>query len=90
MNWEVKAKQAGIELRCFSTPDELMAQLDSIPKETTIYIDSSLGNDIKGEEIAEQLHNLGYTNLYLATGYEPERFAHLTFLKGVIGKISPF
>ncbi len=90
MTWEVKATRAGFDFRAFATPAELFAELDTLPEDTIFYIDSSLGDEQKGEDIARSLYEKGYTNLYLTTGYEPERFKDLTFLKGVIGKEAPF
>ena len=37
-----------------------------------IYIDSNLGDNIKGEIESEKIFNLGFKNLYLATGYGKE------------------
>ena len=44
----------------------------------------------KGEELAREIYNQGYKNLYIATGFESNKFKELKFLKGVIGKVPPF
>jgi signal transduction histidine kinase len=89
MNWEDAAERAGVELKAFRTPAEFLAALETFSKTTPIYIDSALGGDVKGEELAADLRQKGFTDLCLATGYPPERFAHLPWLK-VIGKESPW
>lgn len=89
MNWEMSAETAGIELKAFTDPAEFLANLEAFPKDTPIYIDSELGEGIKGEDIAAGLREKGFTNICLATGHPPERFAHLPWLK-VIGKSSPW
>ena len=89
MNWETAAGEARVELKAFRTPAEFMANLAAFPKDTPIYIDSELEAEIKGEDIAADLKEKGFTNLRLATGHPPERFAHLPWLK-VIGKESPW
>lgn len=89
MNWETAAEEAGVELKAFRTPAEFLANLAAFPKDTPIYIDSELEAEIKGEDIAADLKEKGFTNLRLATGHPPERFAHLPWLK-VIGKESPW
>lgn len=61
-----------------------------IPKSSLIYIDSNLAGGLKGEDIAVKLHELGFPNLYIVSWHEPERFSHLTFLKGVQRKNPPF
>ena len=64
--------------------------VDAFDKDSTFYIDSNLSDNQKGETIAKELFGKGFKNLYLATGYEPEEFCHLNFLKGVIGKDPPW
>ena len=58
-----------------------MADLGNFPKDMPIYIDSELGEDVKGEKIAEDLKGKGFTNICLATAHPPEKFAHLPWLK---------
>jgi hypothetical protein len=59
-------------------------------KDITIYIDSNLGEGIKGEEYAKQLYKQGFSKLYLTTGYEAGSFSSMPWLAGVIGKTPPF
>jgi hypothetical protein len=89
MNWEDAAEHAGVKLKAFKTPAEFLMNLEAFPKDTPIYIDSELGADIKGENVAADLKEKGFTNIRLATGHPPENFAHLPWLK-VIGKESPW
>lgn len=81
MTWEIAAAEAGAELLGYTDPDEFMADLGQLPKDMPIYIDSDLGENIKGENIAADLTEKGYTNICLATAHPPERFAHLPWLK---------
>ena len=89
MNWKLAAKAAGAELKAFENPEDFAAVIKDLPKDTPIYIDSELGNDIKGEDIAKDLYGRGFSNLTMATGHGPEKFAHLPWLK-VTGKEPPW
>jgi len=89
MNWEDAAEAAGIELKAFKAPAGFLSDLEAFPKDTPIYIDSELGNDIKGENVAVDLRKKGFTNITLETGHPPERFSHLPWLK-VMDKESPW
>ena len=89
MNWSDAAGAAGVDLKAFTEPSAFMSSLDSFSKDIPIYIDSELGNGVKGEDIAAQLKEKGFTDLTLETGHGPERFAHLPWLK-VRGKESPW
>ncbi len=90
MTWKIAAKSGGVELKPFKTAADLLAQAAMLDKKTPVYIDSELGAGVKGEDIARQLHEAGFTNLYMETGHPPEEFAKLTFLKGVISKDPPW
>jgi hypothetical protein len=72
LNWSSFCEKKGIPFREFSSVDSFLASADSIPKDAKIYIDSNLGDDIKGEIESEKIFNLGFKNLYLATGYGKE------------------
>jgi signal transduction histidine kinase len=88
MVWDSKAKEKGVEFKSYADPSE--ANFEGLNKEACIYIDSNLANGLKGEELALKLFNDGFKNIYMATGYNPEDFKDLTFLKGVIGKSPPW
>lgn len=89
MNWRMAARAAGAELKACRTPAELEAALACLPKDAPIYIDSELGDGVKGEDISKDLHDKGYTALSLATGHSPDKFSHLPWLK-VTGKEPPW
>lgn len=89
LNWRTAARRAGAELSVFADPLELKAALNGIAKTTPLYIDSDLGAGLKGEEVAAELHTLGYVDISMATGHGPEKFSHLPWLK-VSGKEPPW
>lgn len=91
MIWEYGAKEnCGVDFRPFFKPEKLMNQLDTYDTSSTFYIDSCLDNDVKGEDIAKEIFNRGFENIYLATGYDPDHFGKLEFVKGVVGKNHPW
>ncbi len=89
MNWEEAAQEHGVELKAFTDPADFLARLGEFPKDIPLYIDSELGEGIKGENIAADLKEKGFTNIRLATGHPPEKFSHLPWLK-VISKEPPW
>jgi signal transduction histidine kinase len=89
--WKLAAKKVGVRLECFGTSQELFNNLSEISLNSTFYIDFSLGEALpNGLEVIQQLHNRGYRNLYLSTGYEKESFSNVHFLCGTIGKMPPW
>lgn len=89
MNWKLAAKAAGVEFNAYKTLKEFAAAVAVLPKATPVYIDSDLGEDVKGEDIAKDLHEKGFTAIIMATGHGPEKFSHLPWLK-VTGKEPPW
>ncbi len=89
MNWKMAAKAAGVELKAYKTPADFSAAIETLSKDAPVYIDSELGNDIKGEDIAKDLREKGFTDLTMTTGHGADKFAHLPWLK-VTGKEPPF
>jgi signal transduction histidine kinase len=80
----------GLQLVCFTSPTETEKTIEAYDKKTPIYIDSTLGNNIKGEDYAKVLYDKGFSELYLATGYNPDHFPPMPWIKGIVGKEPPF
>jgi signal transduction histidine kinase len=88
-NWSYKAKKKNLNFTAYKSPDDFFKNLNLYKKDTLFFIDSEL-DDTKGEDIALKLFELGFTELYLTTGYSKDRFSHLKFIKDVIDKTPPF
>lgn len=84
--WEMSAMLAGKDILTFNTIEDFEEALEGIDPSTPIYIDSELGNGIKGEEYAEGLFHRGFKELYLATGHDADHFGDLPWIKGIVGK----
>lgn len=86
INWSMFCKKNNINLKEFSTIDEFIDASSSIPKDSKIYIDSDLGNEIKGEVESERIFNMGYKNLYLATGHQKDEINKPSWIIEVYSK----
>lgn len=89
-NWKFIAKKKKQELSVFDGPEEFIENSHRYSKSTTIYIDSNLANGIKGEEVAREIHAMGFKNIYIETGYDASGFKEIPWIKGVIGKTPPW
>ncbi|HOJ85483.1 MAG TPA: HAMP domain-containing sensor histidine kinase [Elusimicrobiales bacterium] len=89
-NWEFSAKKKNIELDIYDNTESFIQNMDKYDFDTEIYIDSELGEDNKGEDIARNLYEIGYTNIYIETGHSFEKFKDLKYIKAVISKEPPF
>ncbi len=55
-----------------------------------IYVDSDLGNNLKGEVLSEKIYSMGFSEIYMATGHIAEDIKVPAWIKGVRGKTPPF
>lgn len=91
MSWQLSAKKENKNILSYHSVEMLMRDIDTFPNTIPFYIDSSLGqNQLRGEEVAQILFNLGYKNLFISTGYDKEYFKDMPWIKDVIGKRAPF
>lgn len=89
LTWKARAKKQGICLKTYKSSKDFFANESKLPLGTIFFIDSELDNE-KGEDIAQTLHAQGFTEIYMASGYDKNHFSHLPFLKGVHGKTPPW
>lgn len=90
MAWEIAAESKGLRCLALKSRAELLANVEQLPKHTPIYLDSELGDEVQGMDLARELHARGFFDLYLATGHAPESFPRIAFLKGIVGKEPPW
>jgi signal transduction histidine kinase len=90
MAWCDAAKEANKVIKTFFTYDDFLTEHKQLTQRAPIYIDVSLAGGVRGEEVAKKVFDLGFYNIYLATGFEKTEFNNLFFLKGVIGKDPPW
>lgn len=86
ISWSSYCLKNKIPFKGFKSVEDFMKDSDVINKEARIYIDSNLGNGIKGELESEKIFLLGFKNLFLATGYEPEDIKAPSWIKKVYSK----
>jgi len=90
LSWEMVAKMEKKVLKAYPSAGAFLKEADQFDKTTPIYIDSDLGNGSKGEEVSKEISEMGFTNIYLATGYRSTDFGPLPWLKGIVGKAPPW
>lgn len=70
MTWIMAAKESKINFEAFHSREAFLEKAEIFDRSTPIYIDMNLADDVKGTDVAVDLSELGFANLYLATGYE--------------------
>lgn len=88
--WQLAAETKGRKLSGFRSAETLLAAAKELPRRTPIYLDSDLGNGVEGTKVAQDLHALGFRELYLATGRPPDSLPRAPWIKRVVGKEPPW
>lgn len=65
--WNLSAERDGIEILTFESVEAFLKA--NLPKETLIFLDEDLGNEIRGTKKAPDLWNYGYRKIHLTTAH---------------------
>ena len=84
--WGMVAKSKGLNIKMFSNPKAFLAVVDSIDRQTPIYVDVSLGDGISGIDFTYEINKLGFVEINLATGYPADSIVVPPFICRVVGK----
>ena len=90
MTWEESAAKYGKKFLGFSTISQFLKQASLIDRKSKVYVDVKLADGVRGDQESLRIHELGFTEIYLETGHNPERFSALKHLRGVVGKGPPW
>jgi signal transduction histidine kinase len=89
MTWKLAAESNNKTFLGFKSKEEFYIYKSKLNKNVNIYIDSNLGPNQKGEDLAKDLFKEGFKKLYLATGYDSSSFPKMDFVLSIVGKEPP-
>ncbi|MGZ3808530.1 MAG: sensor histidine kinase, partial [Bacteriovorax sp.] len=87
--WKAAANKHKKKFIGFKSYENFLKDQNKIDKDSLIFIDVNLGQDIKGVDVAKRLYEDGFKKLYLATGFEADHFPRMEFIQSIIGKEPP-
>jgi len=87
--WSSVAKDKNLNIKLFATPQEFYAEVNTIDRSTPIYVDVSLGEGVRGIDVASEIHKLGFVEINHATGYDSNSIEVPPFICQVVGKDFP-
>jgi hypothetical protein len=65
----LKLSLRDVNIDCYQSPYELLDHIDKYSKDIKICLDNDFNvPELNGVQLAEKLHNMGFTNLYLVSG----------------------
>lgn len=90
VSWKLKAKASGINLLCFFNVEDFIKHSQKISKDAKLYIDSALGDNIKGEIVSLDIFKLGFEDISICSGFEDLDISKYPWIKAKITKKPPF
>lgn len=84
--WRLRSEARGRAIKVLSSVDELFALSEAIPKDVPIFLDSHLGENMRGQDAAPRLRKLGFKRVFVATNYADLHGAKLPGVDAVIEK----
>jgi signal transduction histidine kinase len=88
--WKMAAKKTKTQLQTFETAADLFAVVRKLDATTIFYLDFDLGGNESGANVGRQLSEMGFTEIYLATGHSASSFPKMEWIKGFVGKEPPW
>ena len=86
MTWNSFAKENNKKYALYFSVEEFLKEQNLYDHAVCVYVDSNLGNSVKGEDAAKEIFKQGFKNIFIATGYEASSIAAHPWIKGVVGK----
>ncbi|MFO0578074.1 MAG: hypothetical protein U1A78_29055 [Polyangia bacterium] len=92
LTWRLAAERAGVRLLTLASAEAALDHIPALAKHTALYIDVKLRGGLSGEQLAYRLHQEGFSNLFLQTGYDVSTIPAqaMPWLKGIVGKEPPW
>lgn len=84
--WRDYAERHGTRLITLRASNHFFRIARTLSPNITVFIDSDLGNGIRGEKVAEKIYAMGFKNIILATGHGPKDFKSMPWIKAVVDK----
>lgn len=86
MIWQLSAAKFGKSFIGYHSHSQFLKNATYLDFDTPIVIDSQLEYGIRGEDIAKEIYDLGFKNIYIGTGLAPSSIPAFSWIKGTIGK----
>lgn len=90
MNWKEEAEHQGEIFRSYSSIEDFLVEAGEIDRRTQIYVDANLANGVDGSKESVRIYELGFKDIFLATGHPASKFNGLAHVQGVVGKDPPW
>lgn len=89
-SWIGLAEKYSFEIKAFSDFNGFLSEQDKLDRNTEVFVDSNLGNNIRGEDIISDIKNLGFRIVNIQTGYNESEVKFVEGLNNIVTKEFPY
>lgn len=87
--WSIQAKKAGWAIETFASGEDFLRSAQQFDRATPIYVDYFFDGEPRGGELAMDLAQVGFLNVYLTTDYAREKIQLPGGVRAVVSKRFP-
>lgn len=88
--WQIIGRMKKKNVATFFNSESFFKVAATLDKNVKIYVDSDLGNGVKGEVVSREIADKGFSEIYLCTGFLAKSFGPMPWVKEIVGKKPPF
>jgi signal transduction histidine kinase len=88
--WSLQAKHVGKLVQTYVSGEMFYAAARQIDKTTPVYVDVKLGGQENGVDVAKQVYEMGFRDIFFTTGYTKDDVPDIPWIKGLVGKEPPW
>lgn len=89
-SWVSLAERNNFEIKVFSDFNGFLAEIDQLDRNSEVFIDSNLGNNIQGEDLILIVKDLGFRIVNIQTGYNESEVKIVEGLNNIVSKEFPY
>ncbi|MFY7992535.1 MAG: sensor histidine kinase [Bacteriovoracaceae bacterium] len=86
INWTYFCQEKSIPIRCFYSIQDFIEHSSLFDFNTSIYIDSELKENERGEIYSKKIYDLGFKKLYIVTGYQKNEIVKPDWIIDLLSK----
>lgn len=87
--WELMSARAQIKLFCFSSVKSFKESAQDLDRQTPVYLDMDFPDGVSGIQRAPEVYDLGFHNITICTGHDPQDIPQSEYIQGVTSKHFP-
>ncbi|MFZ9036023.1 MAG: ATP-binding protein [Francisellaceae bacterium] len=88
--WHISAEAMGHKIKTYVSFKAFLQEEKQLHRDTAIYVDFELADNVTGDQIALSLENIGFTHISIVSGHDASYFSKMSLRWPVRDKLPPW